>query len=71
MLELCEVAETTHKHQSKTNLDHPLVLVVACAMPQERLLRGRGVIEYHLPSVLNNNIQICDRGWRNQETYAI
>ena len=57
MLKVCEVVEITHKYELKLILD-PLALVVACAMPWARLLRGQGVIEYHLPSVLSKNIQI-------------
>ena len=43
MLEVCNVVQTTHKHQSKTNI-YPLpALVVA-------LLSGRGMIECHVLS---------------------
>ena len=55
---------TTCKHQLKNKPWSPLALVVACAMRRKRLLSGWGMIEYHLPSVLSNSIQIYVRKWQ-------
>ena len=57
MLEVCEVPETINKHQLKIEHRSPPALVVARAMPREKLLSGRGVMEYHLPSVLSKKIR--------------
>ena len=43
-LEVCDVVQTTNKHQLKTNLDPPPALVVTCAIPRAQLLSGREVI---------------------------
>ena len=49
---------TKQKHQLKNEPRSPPALVVARAMPRAELLSGRGVMEYHLPSCVEQQHSI-------------